>query len=159
MHSRHTQQCRGSSTSTTPEFKILFICSKRRNNFFNCNSCFATALMTQTITAPIVPVVTMNQRYQYSYPFYSFSFFDKSVCTPIWDFCNKKILETLLWVFVPAICVWLTPCVCYSLCLMAIFPGTIARGTGRLRTNKAGAKMLPAFPIPILNPLSFLLIA
>jgi hypothetical protein len=58
---------------------------------------------------------------------------------------------------VPAICVWLTPCVCYSLWPVAILPGALARATGRLRMNAAGAKMLPAFPIAILNPLSFLL--
>jgi hypothetical protein len=68
-------------------------------------------------------------------------------------------LDDTLWVFVPAICVWLTPHVCYSLCLIVILPGTLAKATGILRTNKAGAKMLPAFPIPILIPLSFLLIA
>jgi hypothetical protein len=35
---------------------------------------------------------------------------------------------------------------------MAILTGALASATGILRTNKAGAKMLPAISIPILTP-------
>ena len=40
---------------------------------------------------------------------------------------------------VPAICVWMTPLVCPSLCLMAILTGALASATGSLGTKKVGA--------------------
>ncbi len=111
---------------------------------------------THTIMAPIVPVKIMTQPYQYS----SFSlFFVKSVCTPIWDFATRRHLQHFVGSSYLSFCVWLTPRVRYSLCPIGNFSRRSSQGaTGRLRTNKARANILPAFPIPIFNLFSFLLI-
>jgi hypothetical protein len=64
---------------------------------------------------------------------------------------TRRHLRHIFWSSYMPFCVWLTPHVCYSLCLKATLSGILASATGSLRTNKAGAKMIPAISIPILT--------
>ena len=98
----------------------------------------------------------------YLKPFLSFSFFCKSVFTPNMGFTELEDTVTLLpQVFLPALCVWLTPLVCSSssLCLMAILPGALSSQCHREFKNKKGwePKCIMPFPFPSFKPFPLLI--
>ncbi len=129
----------------------------RQKTFFNYDSCFAVYFNNSHHHG--------TNRFSQDYDsalsiFLLFSFFLLSLFAHLYgnvqleDTCNTSVgLCTCH--FVSG---WHHACATAS-AWMAILPGNLARATGWLRMNKVGAKILPTFSIPILNPLSFLLIA
>jgi hypothetical protein len=106
-------------------------------------------LTAYTIAALIVPVKIMTQHYHF--------FFFSSVLLSLFAhlYGILQLEDTCDTSFGLCTCHFVSgqhhACATAS-AFLAILPGALARATGRLRMNKVGVKILPAFSIPILNP-------